>query len=127
MTTFLKSLYAQPRPYMLSDNVRPHYCAHEYGQPSGHSLFSAGFAMGLFLDFAHGEWQGKKVSNLKYYGCLAMALTYTFLEAFDRLYLGVHSIDQIVFGLLLGTWSAFFFHYCIRDKFMAHIECCLTR
>jgi membrane-associated phospholipid phosphatase len=43
--------YHEPRPYMVWGDLTAIGCSHEYGQPSGHSLFSAGFAMFVFLDF----------------------------------------------------------------------------
>jgi hypothetical protein len=41
---------------------------------------------------------------------------------FARIYLGVHSIDQVVYGFLIGIWSAFYFHYCLRENIIKHIH-----
>lgn len=54
--------YHDPRPYMSESNIIPYDCTNEYGNPSGHSIFSAGFFMFLFLDIFHGELKEKQVT-----------------------------------------------------------------
>ena len=34
---------------------------------------------------------------------------------YSRLFLGVHSLNQVYFGALLGTWFAFSCHFILRD------------
>lgn len=41
---------------------------------------------------------------------------------FARLYVRVHSWNQIMFGWQLGLWLAFYFHFCLRDSVINHIE-----
>lgn len=36
--------------------------------------------------------------------------------AFSRLFLGVHSLDQVAFGLLIGAWSACFMHFVLKTS-----------
>ena len=43
------------------------------------------------------------------------------LVTYLRLFLGRHTIDQLVLGTLLGVWSALFMHFCLRDKIYRHI------
>jgi hypothetical protein len=38
------------------------------------------------------------------------------LAAYARIYLGVHTLNQVIFGFLLGIWLAFFCHFGIRNK-----------
>jgi membrane-associated phospholipid phosphatase len=45
--------YHDPRPYMSDDKILPYDCSHEYGNPSGHSIFAMGFFVFLFLDVYH--------------------------------------------------------------------------
>jgi membrane-associated phospholipid phosphatase len=80
---------------MSEDSIIPYDCTHEYGNPSGHSLFSAGFFMFLFLDVFHGELKEKKVqvSTLYYYSALFGTISMGFSIGFARLYVAVHSID----------------------------------
>src|SRR4051812_30251485 len=41
---------------------------------------------------------------------------------FSRLYVGAHSMNQIVYGWLLGIWIASYFHYCLRKYIISHID-----
>jgi len=61
-----------------------------------------GMALTVWLDFAQ--------SNAKLWSkivSLAIAITYGVTIAYSRLFLGVHSLDQVLYGLLLGSWCAF--------------------
>jgi len=40
----------------------------------------------------------------------------------DRLFLGKHSLDELIFGSSLGFWSALFCHFVLRDWIFAHIS-----
>lgn len=44
------------------------------------------------------------------------------MVGFARLYVRVHSWNQIVYGWQLGVWAALYFHSCIRDPLIAHIN-----
>ena len=54
---------------------------------------------------------------------LLVALGYGFSIMYSRLFLGVHSIDQVVYGMSLGLWCAYTMQYCIRE----HLEHEATR
>lgn len=43
------------------------------------------------------------------------------LIGFARLYVAVHSMNQIIYGWQLGIWLALYFHYCIREPLHLHI------
>lgn len=47
-----------------------------------------------------------------------LAIVYTGTIGYSRLFLGVHSLDQVVYGWTLGTWSAFTIDFCLRQWFM---------
>jgi membrane-associated phospholipid phosphatase len=44
------------------------------------------------------------------------ALAFSVGISYTRLFLGVHSINQTLFGILLGLWCAFTLEFCIRVK-----------
>lgn len=46
---------------------------------------------------------------------LLVGFSFSFAIAYSRLFLGVHSLNQILFGALLGFWCAFTFHFIYRD------------
>ena len=41
---------------------------------------------------------------------------------YSRLFLGVHSLNQILFGGLIGLWSALTLHYIVKDQLIAHLN-----
>ena len=43
------------------------------------------------------------------------------VEAWTRMALGVHTLDQVAVGAVLGLWLAFTFEYCIRKDLMNHL------
>jgi membrane-associated phospholipid phosphatase len=88
-----KIAYHNPRPYMTDDKIEPIGCSHEYGNPSGHSLFAAGFFFSMFLDIFHAKNQERKKNKLVYGLSLFGTIAITVLIGFARLYVGVHSID----------------------------------
>jgi len=42
--------------------------------------------------------------------------------AYSRLFLGVHSLNQCLFGLLLGVWVAFTMEFCVRANLDASVK-----
>jgi len=36
--------------------------------------------------------------------------------------MGVHSLDQIVYGCSLGVWAVFFMHFYVRDNLIMFVE-----
>ncbi len=102
LTNITKLSYHDPRPYWVSSKVQAFSCSTQYGNPSGHSSTTMGMGLTMALDYAHTE--GKIYFKLIGF---AAAITFGFTIAYSRLFLGVHSLDQVLFGLLLGTWCAF--------------------
>lgn len=92
-----KMAYHEARPFMVPNNVINVYgCSSEYGNPSGHSLFAAAFNIFFFLDIFHsGRYTYSKPI---YFSLLFLACAITFLIGFARFYVGVHTLNQIVYG-----------------------------
>ncbi len=53
---------------------------------------------------------------------LIFVLIYSSLIGFARIYVRVHSWNQIVYGWQLGLWLAFYFHFCLRDFIIKHVN-----
>ena len=51
-----------------------------------------------------------------------VAFTFGCTIGYSRLFLGVHSLNQILFGLLLGIWLAFTVHFIFKDKVMENVQ-----
>jgi membrane-associated phospholipid phosphatase len=51
-----------------------------------------------------------------------LALAFPLSIAYSRIVLGVHSFNQITYGLLLGAWIAGTMHFCVRSGINRHIR-----
>lgn len=50
ITNLMKLLYADPRPFWSSDNIKAFHCSSQYGNPSGHTLFCVALPLLIVLD-----------------------------------------------------------------------------
>lgn len=91
----LKAYDCDPRPFWTNPNVKSigFYCPVEYGNPSGHSWFSAVFGFGVLLDY-----KGSGKNNINIWISIAAVI----LMPLSRMYLGAHSLNQVLEGVLLG-------------------------
>ena len=103
-----KILYRQERPIWLNNDINihsEHSCG--YGNPSGHSLSSACFYFSfwfiIFENLKNKEFTTKMRKNFLIYGVLFLCIVFIVLVMFSRLYIGVHSLNQIIFGFLIGA------------------------
>jgi len=118
---YLKLAIANPRPYMVSDNIHPYLCPTSFGNPSGHSMAASLASTAMFLDIFHGDNQRIFKWPTYIFG-LSFALFWTYSMPYAVLLMGVHSLNQVIFGHSLGIWSGLFLHFIVRDKFLKHIE-----
>jgi membrane-associated phospholipid phosphatase len=91
----LKQIFQETRPFWINSQVKIYewFCPTDFGNPSGHSFIVIALYEPLFSDFIGA---GKKKFGL---------IIWTFVAALvmiSRMYLGAHSLDQIVLGGLLG-------------------------
>ena len=121
---FLKSIYANSRPYWDIYNEKmgnsdysskPTECDGGFGNPSGHSLMSTSF-LNLWYLFINSNFYRTKLwkKSLKY-GSLLLVIICIFSVTFSRIYRQIHSINQIMFGTLLGI--AVFLTFCYVIEF----------
>jgi hypothetical protein len=109
-TCFLKINLQQPRPFWLSDEITAIECESGYGYPSNHVLTTVPTFL-IFFEIMYYRFELDKTVNKKFYYWLG-ALTIGFLcilIGLSRLVMGVHSLDQIIFGLVMGFAFYFFF------------------
>ena len=98
LTNFLKLVYQNSRPFWIkSYSIESLSCNTGYGNPSGHALSSTCF----FLTIMH-----LTIKNFKVEKCRLLMFIFTlviiFLICISRIYLDVHSINQIIFGSMIG-------------------------
>ena len=103
-----KILYRQERPLWMNDEIdvhSEHACG--YGNPSGHALSSSCLYLSLWYmlsDLISGLIKNnKKLFNIIKYTILTVCLGIVYLIMTSRIYLGVHSINQIIFGFFIGV------------------------
>jgi membrane-associated phospholipid phosphatase len=109
---FLKMVYLQPRPYWLNKEITPYLCEGGWGNPSGHAINCTAFYLTVWrLIFSAEEY--KKYPNVKHIG-LVLTLIFLTLIYFSRLLLGQHTINQIIFGALIGLGIYYTMFYIIK-------------
>ena len=119
-----KLIYHQARPFWDSSSIKAGSCSSQFGNPSGHSLTSLGMALAVWLDYNQSVVDGKVTQDspwskmwIRTLLC-ALAVAFGVSIGWSRFVLGAHSMNQIVFGLLLGVWIAFSFHFGTYHAFM---------
>jgi membrane-associated phospholipid phosphatase len=85
----LKLLFATPRPYWVSAQVKPFLHENSFAIPSGHAQNSAAFT-GIAAAWIRRPW------------AWVTALLLTFFIGFSRLYLGVHFVHDALAGWAIG-------------------------
>jgi len=107
----LKLILAEPRPFFEDKDITNHdfSCNLGFGNPSGHSVSSTAFYLTLWhIIFESSNLSKKRV--VKYISLTAIIIV-LLLMFFGRFLSGTNSLDQIIFGFLLGfgIYSAIFF------------------
>lgn len=100
--TYLKDLFQDPRPplaFALDPRV-----GESFGLPSGHAQVAT--AMWLWLAY-----------EIKRPWAWAFAIVIVFGVGFSRLYLGVHDVEDVLAGTLLGLASVVIYRGLLSDQF----------
>ena len=114
-----KLFYHNARPFWQWADVEAISCSSQFGNPSGHSMFSLGAPLIYWLDYNSAVDSSHKFGSKTYRVLfLAIAITLGITVGYSRMFLGVHSIDQVFFGWSLGLWLAYTYHNCLRDGIM---------
>ena len=103
----LKLYLKDPRPYYIDSTVHPTKCTLDYGNPSGHSQVSISFNLLLWSIYCNAP--KKKISAIKKYSLLVVAILISGIVGYSRLYIVSHTLDQILYGYVVGVLMFFFF------------------
>lgn len=116
-----KLSYHAARPFWVSQEIQALDCTGQFGNPSGHSMVTFGRPLLLWLDYQqncnNGVFSYKLMKTIIFVISIAFGLS----VGYSRLFLGVHSLDQVVFGYALGAWYSFTMHFCMRPYLMQHL------
>ena len=119
LTIFFKLYFHGPRPYQHSREIEVYGYSTEYGDPSGHTMSASAIYSTILLEiFASKKAPGLPMKTL----LTAISIFLVVMVGFSRVFTGQHSLDQILTGSLLGTWTGFTSHYCFRDIIYRHFE-----
>jgi undecaprenyl-diphosphatase len=99
MTNIMKICYSSPRPYWVDISLLKD-CSEGYGNPSGHASDSVAVYLTLWKIISEVSFIKKRVWA-KYLILLFLTLLIATIM-FSRIYLGVHSVNQILYGASLG-------------------------
>lgn len=114
--------YHQPRPYFVADDIQVlEKCSVHYANPSGHVTITTAHLIFLYLE--QFQSKDKKIKNSRLKNAIKVVIVVlVIITMYHRIYLGAHSINQVLYGLQLGLWLPFYFQYCLRVPFERHIN-----
>jgi membrane-associated phospholipid phosphatase len=95
LNAILKYTFAQPRPYWIKPSIQAFEKSISFGMPSGHTQSACGVVL-LFLLYRLGWVWG---------------MLWMLLMALARVVLGVHSVAQVLVGMMLGMLMVAVFHF----------------
>ena len=103
----LKAAYQQSRPIWVSSEIQrwEWFCPTDFGNPSGHSYVAFPLFEPLFSKYEVFE-------NLKL--AWIFSIFFGIVVPFSRMYLGVHSMNQIFFGFSFGMAWILIYRYGLR-------------
>lgn len=106
-----KQAYQQSRPIWTSNAINRYewFCPTDFGNPSGHSYVSFPMFEPLIAKYIDH-------TKLKVFAWVVM-LIFAVVVPFSRMYLGVHSLNQIFFGLSFGMAWIVLYRYGLRSLF----------
>ena len=119
-----KMLYRDPRPFFIDENVKAIFCDRTYGNPSGHSMyFVSVFPIIVYMLISHLKRDTyNKLSTKAFYSILVFSGCFIIANIIGRVYLGVHTIDQIIYGLLVGFALLWYFVCVIRKPIFSYVS-----
>ena len=120
LTSVLKSAYGEGRPFWESGDITPADCVLDLGNPSGHCLTASFILLTLYLNqyYEVGRRQVFRTIFCTGYivkmGLTALLLSFLIMLMFSRVYLGEHSINQVIFGTSIGVVLSVSMHYSLK-------------
>lgn len=98
--SFMKIIYGDSRPFLENQELFKGVCDGGFGNPSGHAIVSFySYLLLLYYIINHKYFNEKKIFKI------ALTLLFwimLFLVIISRIILGLHSINQIIYGSFLG-------------------------
>ena len=113
-----KQAYQDPRPFWVKTQIQELDwigCSSQYGFPSGHSWISLLLYEPIFADFI----------GLGPFRVAVILLTlFAVFIPLSRLYLGVHSVDQILCGMVMSFAFLVIYKYFAQKQLFKYLHAC---
>ena len=103
---FLKLSFQSPRPFWNNISVFGK-CNNGFGNPSAHSFTT----ISIYSSLCHVIISNNKDNFLLKYILIFLTVFISIITCFSRIILGVHSIDQVIFGSISGLILYFYFFF----------------
>ena len=76
----------------------------------------------IWLDYNEsvttGFWSNPKIKVIMF----LIGMGFGTSVCYSRIFLGVHSLDQVIFGAALGIWLSISFHLIVKDPLKKHVN-----
>ncbi len=92
---------------MALDGLQPETCSTSFSHPSGHALNSEAVYLYLYLEIP------KNINKKARISIFTSVIALIFTLGYSRFYTGVHTLDNIIFGWMIGIWAALTYHYLL--------------
>lgn len=116
VNSILKMGVRLPRPFFYETEYKPPTCSFEYGNPSGHGQCSASLYLSLVY-LLIGEFN--ITSKLKQVTMFILAFGMSLFVGYTRIFTGLHTLDQIVTGIICGTIVFLGFAFFLKRPFLS--------
>ena len=110
--SLMKIWYGNVRPYWVKESLFRKICDGGFGNPSGHSISSVYLYLTLFIYIRETKHMEKKY--LFQIILFLMFITFIILIILSRLILGIHSINQVIYGSVLGLFTTLMVVYIFK-------------
>lgn len=95
-----------------------YFCPSSYGFPSMHSAVAFAFSVAAVIYF-----RNEILKNSRLFSLIIISITFSFLIAYSRIAMGVHTFEEVIAGAMVGiafssAWCMFYEHYKkkVRNK-----------
>lgn len=116
----LANIFASKRPYMFSDSIDAS-CGPSYGAPDQKCMVASFLIVAMYLQkYYEIDEAAMAFESVMCTGYIikmfvtAFLFAFTFVLCMSQLYIGQASYDQILLGLMLGTYLAIFLHQNLK-------------
>ena len=126
----MKLYHSSSRPSWISPEIKSYKCFYEYANPSGHTISCTYLTIYMFFIYVYytnntlvykvfGRIFPRKLIQ---FGSFIVLTACTFIMGYSRVLLGAHTLNQVLYGFVLGLWSAIWVIFIVRRTLYLHLE-----